>query len=270
MMRFIAFILACTCANRYKPIGLGYAILGGFSLIPALCLLRMEYFHHRRLWFNYRPDIDSDASIPTYHACHQRFLPTSLTHDEQTSHWQNSHCPRGSTCSSRNLYHALMYHAGNTRYSPDQTRDNEIVIGFHQTSHTAAYSIARTGFHPSKGGWIGPGIYFATSLNHTEFKANQFGAYICAIVDLGRTKRIKHPTEWRTGDNFDTVYFEHPRGYDEFCVHNPQQIRSWIIVVEQDPDTTLLKTKEDNPPCSGKYVADELQEIVYSGCFRID
>ena len=269
IMRFIAFILACACANRYKPIGLGYAILSAFSFIPSLVLLRIEYFHHYRLWLNYRPDTDPETAMPIYHACHQRFLPTSLAHDEQTTHWQASHCSRGNTCTSRNLYHALMYHAGNTRYSPDQTKDNEIVIGFHQTSHTAAYSIARTGFRHSGTGWIGPGTYFATSLNHTEFKANQFGAYICAIVDLGKTKRISNPSQWRSGETFDTVYYEHPYGCDEFCVHNLQQIRSWIIVVEQDPDTTILKTRETTPPFNGKYVADEVHDFVYNGCFRI-
>ena len=266
IMRFVAFILACVCANRYSPTGLGYAILGGFSLVPAIFLLVIEYLHHHRLWFNYHPDISDAAEKPPYDDGHQRYLPTSLTHDEQTSHWQNSRCDKGTLCSSRNLYHAIMYHSGNTRYSPDQTTDNQIVIGFHQTSHNAAYSIAKTGIRPSADGWIGPGTYFATSLNHTEFKANQFGAYVCALVDLGKTKRIKETKAWSTGDTYDTVYYEHPRGCDEFCVHNPKQIRSWIIVVEQDPDATALQQKNNAPLPNGKYVEDYLEEIVYRGC----
>ena len=90
----------------------------------------------------------------------------------------------------------MMYHSGNTRHPPEQTQDNQVVVGFHQKSHAAAYSIAKTVLQPSKDGWIGPGTYFATSLNHTQFKANQFGAYICAQVDLGKTKRITIPSDW--------------------------------------------------------------------------
>lgn len=265
MMRFIAFILACVCANRYGPIGLGYAILAAFSLIPAIMLLVVEYLHHYRIWFHYRPDTTSKEKIQ-YAGEHLRFLPIAITNDQQTSHWQNSRCDKGANCLSRNLYHVIMYHSGNTRYPPEQTKDNQIVVGFHQTSHAAAYSIAKSEMRPSETGWIGPGIYFATSLDHTEFKANQFGAYICAKVDLGKTKRIKDPKEWSTADTCDTVYYEHPRGADEFCVRHKRQIRSWIIVVDQDPNVSILKEKNNKPLASGKYVEDQLQDIDYSGC----
>jgi hypothetical protein len=265
VMRFVAFILACVCANRYGPIGLGYSIVAAFSFIPAIFLLVVEYLHYRRLWFHYRPDT-SDEEKPGYHPHHLRFIPISITNDQQTSHWQNSRCDRGEHCSSRNLYHVIMYHSGNTKYSPEQTTDGQIVVGFHQTSHAAAYSIAKTNFRHSKKGWIGPGTYFATSLNHTEFKANQFGAYICAEVDLGKTKRITDPKDWRSGDEYDTVYYAHPRGADEFCVHNLQQIRSWIIVIDQDPNVQLLSAKNNEPLPSGNYVEDYLEDIVYRGC----
>jgi len=159
-----------------------------------------------------------------------------------------------------------MYHSGNTKYPPEQTKDNQTVVGFHQTSHSAAYSIAQTHFQHSKTGWIGPGTYFATSLNHTEFKANQFGAYICAEVGLGRTKRITDPKTWKTGKGYDTVYYEHPLGADEFCVHDLQQIRSWIIVIDQDPNEQVLLEKNNEPLPSGKYVEDRLEDIVYIGC----
>ncbi|CAF1051354.1 unnamed protein product [Rotaria sp. Silwood1] len=265
VMRFIAFILACICANRYRPIGLGYSILAGFSLVPALFLLVVEYLHHHRLWFHYRPDTSSDEK-PRYADEHMCFLPIAMTNDKQTSHWQNSRCDKGQNCLSRNLYHVIMYHAGNTRYPPDRTTDGQIVVGFHQTSHAAAYSIAKSKLKPSKTGWIGQGIYFATSLNHTEFKANQFGAYVCAKVDLGKTQRIKNPADWSSVGNCDTVYYEHPRGADEFCVRNEKQIRSWIIVIDQDPNVAVLKEKNNKPLSSGKYVEDRLEDIVYQGC----
>ncbi|CAF0938022.1 unnamed protein product [Rotaria sordida] len=265
-MRFIAFILACVCANRYGPIGLGYSILAAFSFVPAVILLVVEYLHHHRLWFHYRPDTSSEEK-PQYINEHKRFLPIAMTNDQQTSHWQNSRCDKGKDCLSRNLYHVIIYHSGNTRYPPEQTKDNQIVVGFHQTSHAAACSIAKTQLKPSSNGWIGPGIYFATSLNHTEFKANQFGAYICAKVDLGKTKRITHPKDWSSGDQCDTVYYEHPHGADEFCVQNEQQIRSWIIVIDQDPNVRFLQEKNNKPLPSGKYVEDRLEDIVYQGCW---
>jgi hypothetical protein len=265
IMRFIAFILACVCANKYGPIGLGYAILAGFTLVPALYLLVVEYLHYRRLWFNYRPDTAAKEKL-VYKREHHGFIPISITNDQQTSHWQNSRCNQGENCLSRNLHHVIMYHSGNTKYSPEQTQDNQIVVGFHQTSHSAAYSIARTHFEHSKTGWIGPGTYFATSLNHTEFKANQFGAYICAKVDLGKTKRITNPSDWKSDEYYDTVYYQHPRGADEFCVHNLQQIRSWIIVIDQDPNVQLLLQKNNKPLPSGNYTEDRLEDTVYKGC----
>ena len=265
IIRFIAFILGCVCANRYGPIGLGYAILAAFTFVPAIWLLVVEYLHYHRLWFHYRPDT-SDDEKRIYSKSHDGFIPLSITHDQQTSHWQESTCKKGNECLSRNLYHVMMYHSGNTRYPPEQTTDGQIVVGFHQTSHMAAYSIAQKEFRHSKEGWIGPGTYFATSLNHTEFKANQFGAYICAKVDLGKTKRITTPSDWKSGENYDTVYYEHPNSADEFCVHNLKQIRKWIIVVDQDPNVQLLTTKNNEPLPSGRYVEDRVEEIVYKGC----
>ncbi len=215
--------------NKYGPIGLGYSILAAFTLIPSVFLLVVEYLHHHRLWFHYRPDVSARKKA-THDSHHMRFLPLSLTNDQQTSHWQSSRCDKGEACLSRNLYHVLMYHSRNTRYSPNQTMDGQIVVGFHQTSHVAAYSIAETGFRPSERGWIGRGVYFEKSLDHTEFKANQFGAYIWAQVDLGRTKRVKIG-EPLPPPEYDTVYLAHDRGADEFCVRNLSQILSWIIVI---------------------------------------
>ncbi|CAM4741324.1 unnamed protein product [Rotaria magnacalcarata] len=265
IIRFIAFILACVCANRYGPIGLGYAILAAFSFVPAVVLLIVEYLHHHRIWSHYRPNTASDEKI-VYAPKHMRFLPLAITNDQQTSHWQHSRCDKGNACLSRNLYHVIIFHSGNTRYPPDQTKDHQIVVGFHQTSHVAAYAIAQSELKGSKTGWIGPGIYFATSLDHTEFKANKFGAYICAKVDLGKTKRITDPAEWSKADHHDTVYYEHPRGADEFCVHSSRQILSWIILIDQDPNVPFLQEKGNAPLSSGKYVEDPIEDINYSGC----
>ncbi|CAF1225538.1 unnamed protein product [Adineta steineri] len=266
IMRFIGFILACVCASRYSPIGVGYAILAAFSFIPSLWLLIVEYLHYRRLWFHYHPDVSSDEKRE-YDSHHLRFLPLALTNDQQTSHWQKSRCNKENNCLSRNLYHVIMYHSSNTKYPPEQTTDNQIVIGFHQTSHAFAASIAKTNFKPGQSGWIGPGIYFATSLDHTEFKANHFGAYICAKVNLGKTRRITAPQQWPSTEDCDTVYYQHPIGADEFCVHDPKQILSWIILIDQDPNKQLLKQRNILPLSSGKYIEDRLEDITYRGCF---
>ncbi|CAF4993447.1 unnamed protein product, partial [Rotaria magnacalcarata] len=67
-------------------------------------------------------------------------------------------------------------------------------------------------------------------------------------------------------DQCDTVYYEHPHGADEFCVHNQNQIRSWIIVIDQDPNVRFLQEKNNKPLPSGNYVEDRLEDTVYRGC----
>ncbi|CAF2703569.1 unnamed protein product [Rotaria sp. Silwood2] len=265
ILQFIAFVLACACANKYGPSGLGYSIVAAFSFVPSIFTLIVEYLHHHRLWFDYRPDSSLDKK-PKQSTCHRCFLPMAMLNDQQTSHWQHARCPKKNNCESRNLYHVLMYHSGNRCYPPDKTQDNQIVVGFHQTDYKAAYSIAENGFRPSKSGMLGAGVYFATSLDHTEFKANQYGTYICAKVDLGRTYRtkIRHPA---LPENYDTVYFEHERSADEFCVRNLGQIRSWIIAIDQNPNERALKKVDTGRLPSGNFVEDRLDESVYKGCF---
>lgn len=266
VLRFVAFILACVCASQYRPVGLAYAIVAGLSLPSSIFLLAAEFLHYYRLWFQYRPDTASDQIID-YNPCHQRFIPLSIIKDPQTSHKKNFQCKKGKSCLSNNLYHAIICHSENRTYPSEKTNDNEMVIGFHKTSHATAYSIARTDFQHSKDGWIGPGIYFTTSLNRAEFKANQFGAYICAQVDLGKTKRITAPDDGKAGKGYDTIYYEHSLGADEFCVRNICQIRSWIVVVDQDSDKQVLeKAEKYAPTSSGKYVEDRLEDMVYRGC----
>ncbi len=49
-------------------------------------------------------------------------------------------------------------------------------------------------------------------------------------------------------------------------MHDLQQIRSWIIVIDQDPNEQVLLEKNNKPLASGKYVEDHLEDIVYNGC----
>ena len=268
IMRFVAFILACVCANRYGPIGLGYSIVAAFSLIPAIGLLVVEYLHYYRLWHHYRPDTSAEER-PVYSDKHYGFIPLSMTNDQQTSHWQNSRCDKGQNCPSRSPFHVMMYHSGNTRYSPEQVKENPLVVGFHQTSHRAAYSIAQEGFRESATGMLGPGVYFAIALDHTEFKANHFGTYICTQVYLGKTKHTNARWDSHSEGGYDTIYYEHPNGADEFCVRSKQQIRSWVIVVDQDPNVQFLEDRHNEPLRPGVYVEDQLEASVYQGCWIV-
>ncbi|CAF0922862.1 unnamed protein product [Didymodactylos carnosus] len=103
------------------------------------------------------------------------------------------------------------------------------------------------------------------AINHTETKAHYFGAYICVKVNLGRifltkVRGVKLTEEQRV--NFDSVYFQHPNGVDEFCVLRPEQILSWVITVNQDADVTnqYEEPRTDN-------ITDRFDERVYEGCF---
>ncbi|CAF1383774.1 unnamed protein product [Didymodactylos carnosus] len=77
------------------------------------------------------------------------------------------------------------------QFQPREFIDHQIVFGFHQTEQKAAYLISTDvkGFKSSSKSMLGEGIYFATSINHTERKAHYFGAYICVKINLGRIYR---------------------------------------------------------------------------------
>jgi hypothetical protein len=45
-----------------------------------------------------------------------------------------------------------------------------------------------------------------------------------------------------------------------------KQIRSWILVIDQDPNEHLLKEKNNKPLSSGKYIEDCLKNIIYREC----
>jgi len=168
-----------------------------------------------------------------------------------------------------------MHHAENTKVPVERPTDDEIIIGYHQTSHAAAYSIAKTNFELSGSGLIGEGVYFARCMTHTEFKANQYGAYICAEVDLGKCKRTPKREPPSDLKGFDTVYFEHPQYADEFCILNAKQVRSWIIVVDQKPNVrdivqSYFKKPEGvfNKSEPSDYVADFLDDRFYPSCLN--
>jgi len=213
----------------------------------------LEYFHHRRLW-HYFPD---GNPLGKRSGKHLQFMPYSIINDQRTSSWRSSLCKRPQPCNSRNLYHILLYHSGSTQYRGN----NHILIGFHQTDQKSAFGISRTGFRPSEDGMLGSGVYFATCIEHTEFKANHRGAYICARVNVGNVHRTTR--RFNNDDkkvSCDTVYFEHPLGSDEFCVRDPKRIEQWIIVVNQDESALQAASSERDS------LKDRFYGETYIGC----
>ena len=253
LLRLIAFILGATCANRYPPRAVAYTVFAALSFLPSIATMILEYFHHRRLW-HYFPDGNSTLQRLSKH---RQFMPYSIINDQRTSSWRSSLCKRPQPCLSRNLYHILLYHSGSTQY-----RDNDsVLIGFHQTEQKAAFDISRTGFNVSERGMLGRGVYFATCIEHTEFKANYRGAYICVRVNVGNVRRTTRRYDREDANAIcDTVYFEHPQGSDEFCVRDPNRIEEWIIVVNQDDSVQQAATSNrDN-------IKDRFYGETYTGC----
>jgi predicted outer membrane repeat protein len=114
-----------------------------------------------------------------------------------------------------------------------------MTIGFHQTTIEASRSILATGFKPSKSGMLGPGIYFATNYDATEFKRNQStegGAIFCAVLDMGRVREVVDKNDsLNYSKTYNSKYLRHGAGdaYDEFVVYSESQVVEYTIIVEQ-------------------------------------
>lgn len=251
-LRLIGFILGATCANHYPPRAIAYTVFAALSFVPSMVTMMLEYRHQHRLW-NYFPDGDTSKDRSQKHL---QFLPYSIINDQRTSSWRSSSCKQSESCQSQNLYHILLHHSGSTQYG----KGTEKIIGFHQTEESAALGISQTGFNSSEDGMLGPGVYFATCIEHTEFKANRKGAYICAKIKPGE---IKETTSRNKRKNAllqcDTVYFRHKHKSDEFCVRDPERIEEWIIVINQDSTEQAADDKELK-------VVDRFHGETYTGC----
>mmetsp|Transcript_69691 Transcript_69691/g.215466 ORF Transcript_69691/g.215466 Transcript_69691/m.215466 type:complete len:176 (-) Transcript_69691:92-619(-) len=90
----------------------------------------------------------------------------------------------------------------------------QIVTVYHQTSHSAAMSILRNGFHKGTHGICGAAIYFADKRELTDIKiVGGYGFMIEAKVDLGRVKRMgKFCDHHMTGEKLAQM------GYDSIRV----------------------------------------------------
>jgi hypothetical protein len=105
------------------------------------------------------------------------------------------------------------------------------------------------------------GIYFARTIDHTDQKALNNGAVICALVDLGNKKV---PTKWTKqsydinlewlqsldGGPFDSIYAkkgvtEKGSGQmisnDEFVVYEPERVKKWIVCYPSNSKDELVE-----------------------------
>jgi len=133
-------------------------------------------------------------------------------------------CALGKHCTSKDLRHIIFAHGGNL--ASDLTKGG-LVIGYHQTSAEIAAKIVHSDILPGTSGALGPGVYFAPTLDMTNGKAHRVGCAVVTIDDIGNPDIVTnwHPhftgaltcmwawlTFWTSV--FDTGESQKRRGFD--------------------------------------------------------
>ena len=111
-----------------------------------------------------------------------------------------------------------------------QPEREQIVVGYHATSASAARSIRANGFRCGRKGLAGGAIYFATSEQHASRKSNHGNDVVLKCqVTLGRTLTLDKdgdPTmtlDELNGMGYDSVKIL--RNGDEYAVYEPSRVR---------------------------------------------
>lgn len=147
-------------------------------------------------------------------------------------------CAFDNDCKRTDPEHRMKYHKKTdvfklNKYDPDGC--GNIVIGFHQTSIDRVRSIIQSEMQLSPAGWLGKGIYFTTSIQATNEKANNTGSIIIAEIDLGKVDEVNQTVRSSNPirDGYQTRYLNHPDGQlkDEFIIRDPRQIKRYVVVV---------------------------------------
>jgi hypothetical protein len=207
----------------------------------------LEYLQHHCAWYNYRLTESPHTEYETVPE-HCGFAPLVVTHDRRKKDWQNYRCQNGEACLSLDLYHVLIHHSGKAYYPKEEMTNGRIIIGFHFVPLQTAFSIARVLLQPSLRGWCGPGIYFSSSINLRESDDvidKHIEAHICAKINLGTTLHTTKPDGKHPSEKHDSVYWQRSNGCDEFCVNTEEQILSWFIIMDKDPNSIPLQEDED-------------------------
>jgi hypothetical protein len=113
--------------------------------------------------------------------------------------------------------------------SSGRLKEGSIQTLYHQTNEAAARKIlASQRFRPGSHGMAGPGIYFATSKNHTSHKTTSSGVILQAQVQLGRIAFLdKHGDKslTRAPRGYDSVCIDRDNG-QEFVIYDANQVKS--------------------------------------------
>nr|XP_033811230.1 uncharacterized protein LOC117365225 [Geotrypetes seraphini] len=133
-------------------------------------------------------------------------------------------------------------------------RNRKVYNMYHGTSMQAAESIIKTGFRPSGGGMLGPGVYVSTDIRKAKnypYNVRAADRVILKVrVRVGKVKKINrqgHPLQ----------YTWHARGYDtawvpaksgmvrsgltESCVWDPKRVK--VLAVVKAPAAAARKLK---------------------------
>jgi hypothetical protein len=267
----VCFILRIIAISLYASVDTsGGGSLAAVCAISLACLamtVSLDLYYYF-VWWHYRPGCDKKCSMLSKK--HKRYIPYHLLGYNRTMRLGDEPCADGYQCQNRTLEHIMIYHLSDHKPQPrffdiyGEDSENPRYIGFHQTSPEAAVSIAHSDFMIStkpKSTMLGQGVYFARSMDATEQKANNGGAYICAEIVMGRVKQVgpevrggslRGTNDW--WNEYDCVYFCHPDDdRDEFCVKSPHQILQWVIVVMPQFDNKVqrygLDKEFDNTMC---------------------
>ena len=126
--------------------------------------------------------------------------------------------------------HSAAFAAAISRLREVQQEREQIVVGYHATSASAARSIRANGFRCGRKGLAGGAIYFATSEQHASRKSNHGNDVVLKCqVTLGRTLTLDEdgdPTmtlDKLNGKGYDSVKIL--RNGDEYAVYEPSRVR---------------------------------------------
>ena len=140
-----------------------------------------------------------------------------------------------------------------------QQEREQIVVGYHATSASAARSIRANGFRCGRKGLAGGAIYFATSEQHASRKSNHGNDVVLKCqVTLGRTLTLDKdgdPTmtlDELNGMGYDSVKIL--RNGDEYVVYEPSRVR---VLSPPPPTVATYPRSEPPPPTVATYTRSE-------------
>ncbi|CAF3358318.1 unnamed protein product [Rotaria socialis] len=293
-LRIVAIGLYATAAPSGDNDSGSLAGICAFSLTFIFNTLCLDFYRYY-VWWHYSPQDDNRCHCRSKK--HERYLPYHMVGEYRDSRMLGDRPCRDKPCHKRTLDHIAVFHSSD--FQPqDHWRDipqppaiipsknsklfclkskeenNQThYIGFHTTDPTSAISIAHSDFRSGKNGWLGPGVYFARSIDGTIGKAKSSGgAHIIAEIRMGKVLKVErevitrshlrfnaemyvlvHHMEWQ--ENYDTCCMTHEHDHrDEFAIKDAAtQIIKWVIVIDQEFDPKVekyeLTTEFDSTTC---------------------